>query len=69
VKLYRHFVPRFHHDVGAPRSAVDGGGQEAATLPDASPMCYSRKLTAASLTPVSEGGSAARHSSTAPGRS
>ncbi len=64
------FLPRSHHEAaGSPGPACEGAGQEAATLPDASPLCYSRRLTAASLTPASEGGAAARHSNTAPGRS
>ncbi len=65
------FLPRSHHEaVGAPRPACEGAGQEAATLPDASPLCYSRQPTAVSLTPpASEGGAAARRSDTAPGRS
>jgi hypothetical protein len=67
--LSSHFLPRSHHEaVESPGSAVDGAGREAATLLDASPLCYSRRPTAASLTPVSEGGAAARRSDTAPGK-
>jgi hypothetical protein len=63
------FLPRSHDEaVGAPRPACEGGGQEAATLPDASPLCYSRRPKAASLTPVSEAGATARRSNTAPGK-
>ncbi len=73
--LSSHFVPRSHDEaVGSPRYACDCSGQEAATLPDASPLCYSRWPKAASLTPVSEGGAAAgkplaQRSDTSPGKS
>jgi hypothetical protein len=73
VLFYHHVctVPRSLHEAvgGSPRPACEGAGQEAATLLDASPLCYSQRPTAASLTPVSEGDAAVQRSDTSPGRS